>query len=80
MVQIDPEGWLIKELDFEKPLDEHLFQLEHAGCVLGRMAAAKALAKMAKDKPEVVKALSAAWKREKAVASPARDRRATGHR
>jgi aminopeptidase N len=70
MVQIDPQGWLIKELDFEKPLDEHLFQLEHAGCVLGRLAAARALAITAKDKPEALKALSAAWKREKAV--PAR--------
>jgi aminopeptidase N len=67
MVQIDPEGWLIKELDFEKPLDENLFQLEHSGSVLGRLQAAQALAKMARDKPEVVKALSAAWKREKAV-------------
>jgi aminopeptidase N len=70
MVQIDPEGWLIKELDFEKPFDENLFQLEHSGSVLGRLQAAQALAKMAKDKPAAVKALSAAWKREKAV--PAR--------
>jgi aminopeptidase N len=67
MVQIDPEGWLIKELDFEKSLEENLFQLEHAGCVLGRMAAAQAIVKTDKGKPEVVKALSAAWKREKAV-------------
>ena len=67
MVQIDPAGWLIKELDFEKPFDEHLFQLEHAGCVLGRLAAATALASTAKEKPETIKALSAAWKREKAV-------------
>ena len=70
MVQIDPEGWLIKELDFEKSFDENLFQLEHAGCVLGRLAGARALVKGAKDKTEAVKALSAAWKREKAV--PAR--------
>ena len=64
------QGWLIKELDFEKSPDENLFQLEHAGCVLGRLAAARALAKTAKDNPEARKALSAAWKREKAV--PAR--------
>jgi aminopeptidase N len=70
MVQIDPEGWLIKELDFEKSFAENLFQLEHAVCVLGRLSAAKALAKTAKDKPEAVKALAAAWKREKAI--PAR--------
>ena len=30
MVQIDPRGWLIKELDFEKSPEENLFQLEHA--------------------------------------------------
>ena len=68
MVQIDPDGWLIKEIDFDQSLDEHLFQLEHAGSVIGRLAAARALAQTAKDKPEVIRALSAAWKREKAVA------------
>ena len=47
MVQIDPEGWLIKELDFEKPAEENLFQLEHAACVLGRLDAAEALVKKA---------------------------------
>ncbi len=36
MVQIDPRGWLTKELDFEKTETELSFQLEHAGCVLGR--------------------------------------------
>ena len=30
MVQIDPKGWLIKQLDFEKSDAENLFQLEHA--------------------------------------------------
>jgi aminopeptidase N len=65
MVQIDPEGWLIKELDFEKDVEENLFQLEHATCILGRLDAARALVKPAKDKPEVAKALAAAWKREK---------------
>jgi aminopeptidase N len=68
MVQIDPLGWLIKEIDFEKALEENLFQLEHAGCVLGRLAAARALAKTAKESAEVRKALSAAWKREQSVA------------
>ena len=65
MVQIDPQGWLIKELDFEKVDDENLFQLEHAACVLGRLDAGRALVKSAKDKPEVAEALAAAWKREK---------------
>ncbi len=41
MVQIDPEGWLIKELDFEKPIEEHLYQLEHAASVIDRMASAR---------------------------------------
>ena len=51
MVQIDPQGWLIKELDFEKSDEENLFQLEHAACVLGRLEAGRALVKAAKDKP-----------------------------
>jgi aminopeptidase N len=67
MVQIDPTGWLIKTLDFEKPEEENLFQLAHAGCVLGRVDAAAALQKHTKNKPDVARALAAAWKREKAV-------------
>jgi aminopeptidase N len=67
MVQIDPLGWLIKVLDFEKSDEENLFQLEHAACVLGRFDAAEALVKKAKDKPEAAKALAKAWTREKAV-------------
>ena len=60
-------GWLIKELDFEKTVDENLFQLSHAECVLGRLDAARALVNTAKDKPEVAQALAAAWKREMAA-------------
>ena len=41
MVQIDPKGWLIKELDFEKSDEENLFQLEHASCVVCRLKAAR---------------------------------------
>jgi aminopeptidase N len=67
MVQIDPEGWLIKELDFEKSVPDNLYQLEHARCVLGRIAAAQALVKTAKTNPEAVSALAAAWKREKNI-------------
>ena len=67
MVQIDPEGWLIKELDFEKGEEENLFQLEHAACVLGRLDAGRALIKTAKTKPEVARALASAWKREKSA-------------
>jgi aminopeptidase N len=65
MVQIDPLGWLIKELDFEKDVEENLFQLEHAACILGRLDAARALVTTAKDNPKAAQALAAAWKREK---------------
>jgi aminopeptidase N len=67
MVQIDPLGWLPKTLDFEKSDEENLFQLAHAGCVLGRMDAAAALARNAMNKPDVAKAVASAWKREKAA-------------
>jgi aminopeptidase N len=67
MVQIDPQGWLIKVLDFEKEDDESFFQLEHAACVLGRLEAGRALVKTAKTKPHVAKALASAWKREKSA-------------
>src|SRR5262249_24005849 len=56
--------------DFEKTEEENLFQLARAGCVLGRLDAASALAKDAAKKPDVAKALVAAWKREKSA--PAR--------
>ena len=52
MVEIDPRGWLLKEIDFEKPVDENLFQLEHAACVLGRLSAAEALVKKARTVSE----------------------------
>ena len=70
MVLIDPECWLIKELDFEKSAEENLFQLEHASCVLCRLNAARALAQQGKDEPRVKKALQAAWKKEKSVSAP----------
>jgi len=66
MVEIDPRGWLLKEIDFEKSDEENLFQLEHAASVLGRLSAALALVKKAKSKPEAAQALAAAWKREQA--------------
>jgi aminopeptidase N len=69
MVLIDPKGWLIKELDFEKPEEENRFQLEHASCVLDRLVAARALAKAAQDHPEAARALERAWKREQALAA-----------
>jgi aminopeptidase N len=70
MVLIDPQGWLVKELDFEKPVDELRFQIEHAYGVLARLEAAEALAKIAKQNPEARAALAAAWSKEKSA--PAR--------
>lgn len=65
MVEIDPQHWLPKELEFPKSDDENLFQLEHARCVVSRLEAARALIATAGDDPEIEKALAAAWKREK---------------
>ena len=65
MVEIDPRGWLLKEIDFQKTDEENLFQLEHAACVLGRLIAAEALVKKANSNALVAKALAGAWKREK---------------
>ena len=50
MVQIDPNCWLIKELDFEKTADENLFQLQHASCVICRINAARALAQAGRNR------------------------------
>ena len=69
MVEIDPRGWLLKEIDFEKPVDENLFQLEHAACVLGRLSAAEALVKKARTVPKAAAALAVAWKRETAASA-----------
>jgi aminopeptidase N len=65
MVLIDPECWLIKELDFEKTAEENLYQLEHASCVLCRLNAARVLAQQYKEKPDAKQALAGAWKKEK---------------
>jgi aminopeptidase N len=65
LVEIDPRGWLLKELDFQKAEEEYLFQLEHAACVLGRLGAALALVKKAKANARAAKAVDGAWKREK---------------
>jgi aminopeptidase N len=67
MVQIDPQGWLLKTLDFEKGHEEKLFQLEHASSVLSRLDAARGLASSAKSKPDAAAALAEAWGREKFV-------------
>jgi aminopeptidase N len=69
MVQLDPECWLIKELDFEKPIEESLFELEHASCVVCRLNAARGLVKQHKDDPRAQKALATAWKHEKSASA-----------
>jgi aminopeptidase N len=69
MVQIDPDGWLIKVVDFPKSDAENQFQLDNASGVLSRLEAARALAGEAKNKPALARTLSRAWKREKAAAA-----------
>ncbi len=69
MVEIDPRGWLLKEIRFEKSDEENLFQLEHAACVLGRLSAAEALIKKARTNSKIAAALAQAWKREKAAST-----------
>ncbi len=65
MVLLDPLGWLIKEIDFEKSADENLYQLEHAQSILGRLDAARALVKVAKNRRDAADAVSGAYQREK---------------
>ena len=67
MVQVDPEGWLIKVVDFEKPPAENQFQLENASSVLSRLEAARALAVEARTNSAIARSLARAWKREKDV-------------
>ena len=69
MVQVDPDAWLIKVIDFPKSEAENLFQLENASSVLARLDAARALVDSVKGKPAIAKVLARAWKREKAVAA-----------
>ncbi|HWE39819.1 MAG TPA: M1 family metallopeptidase [Isosphaeraceae bacterium] len=63
LVRLDPKGWLLKTLDFERPVEEWVYQLEHAPEVLGRVEAAAALSKHKHDEA-ARKALLAAWSRE----------------
>jgi aminopeptidase N len=71
-VRIDPDCRLIKELDFEKPVAERIFDLEHAGCVVCRVQAARALVAGHRADPLVKAALERAWKREKCVSAQVR--------
>ena len=64
LVRIDPQGWLLKVLTFEKPTDELIYQLDHAGNALGRVEAARGLATSHKDEKLAAAALARAWSRE----------------
>jgi aminopeptidase N len=65
MVRIDPKGWIPKVLTFKKPLEEWIYQLEHATDFPGRIEAAQALASEHKDEKAATDALAKAWPREK---------------
>ena len=69
MVELDPRGWLLKEINFAKSDEENMFQLEHAASVLGRLSAAEALIRKARTNTKVAEALALAWKREKTPAT-----------
>lgn len=55
LVNFDYQGAWIKELTFEKTLDEYLFQLEHDNDILGRQDALTAIANLAKTATEIEK-------------------------
>ena len=62
-IRIDVPGWIPKEITWEKPSEEWLFQLENAKDALGRLEAARELAKL-KDEAKGVEALILAVKKE----------------
>ena len=78
MVEIDPEGWLIKELDFEKTLEENLFQLEHASCVLGRLERRQGTGQDGQGQARGCQSPGRGLEAGESGPRPARDRRAPG--
>ena len=64
MVRIDPKGWLLATVEWDKPAEEWAYQLEHCPDVLGRLDAARALGQK-HDDAEAAKALAAAGPKEK---------------
>lgn len=58
MVRFDPGSWLLKTLEFKRPKELLLHQLQHDDDVMGRIDAAKGLAKL--GTPEAVGALKTA--------------------
>lgn len=59
-VQIDPDGWILKKLKFDKEAKEWAFQLEHSESAYGRIEGAEQLARQGNDPvtlPALTKAL-----------------------
>lgn len=63
-VQVDPHGYVLKALKFEKDAQDWRFQLRHAASAHGRFEAANGLAKKGAD-PENVEALRRALLRDR---------------
>ena len=59
MVEIDPRGWLLKDIKFEKPDEENVYQLEHAACVLGRFERGPSTCKEGEDELQACSGLGA---------------------
>lgn len=57
-VVLDPKGWILKTLDFDKPASEWIVQLDTAGALAARLEALRALGKLGGD--EAVAALGKA--------------------
>ncbi|MSQ28030.1 MAG: hypothetical protein EXR51_07835 [Dehalococcoidia bacterium] len=55
-VRVDPRGWVLKKLDFDRPKELLLHQLRHSAGALGRVDAVQALGRL--GTPEAVRALS----------------------
>ncbi len=58
MIRVDPDGWLLKTLKFDRPAKMLRYQLAHDPDVLGRIEAAEALSK--KNEPANIEALISA--------------------
>lgn len=62
-VQVDPDGWVLKSLKFEKDAGEWAFQLRHGKSAFGRIEAAGQLGKKVTD-PAAMPALSQALEKD----------------
>jgi aminopeptidase N len=65
LVRIDPEGWLPKQVRYDRRPEEWVYQLRHPPDAAGRLEAASVVAGwIGSDKPGAERELAAAWKRE----------------